>query len=388
MSKKEATKPELLSPAAQAKIFMHASKDEVYNFEKDSYYKVRSSSLILNDGIGGGITPGAHRFIGINSGGKTSCSLDFMLWFLKTSGRRGVFFKCEGRLSPEVQARSGIKFVTNPEEWADDTCLIFESNVFEVVFGFIRELIVNNPLDTKYFFIIDSVDGMILRDDMAKPLTDAGRVAGGALVTSVFLKKAGAALCKRGHICIFISQIRDSVSTNQYAPPPPRQGKSSGGHALEHNANVVIDFLNRTEQQLIRDGGEDVKDKEDAKESRESSSDNRKAKIIGHWCKVKLIKTDNEANGTLLEYPIKYGRTGGKSVWVEYEILNKLLEWEMLKKSGTWFSFEPAILEEIRKIDADFPETIQGKKAVRVLLEDRHKVVEYLTGKFSILHEV
>jgi len=120
---------------------------------------------------------------------------------------RGVFFKCEGRLSPEIQLRSGINFTTDAEKW-DNNCLVIEANIYEVVFGFIRSHIVDNPTNTKYFFIIDSVDNMVKRDDLAKPLEDAQQVAGGALMTSVFLKKTALALAKRGHILIFISQIR------------------------------------------------------------------------------------------------------------------------------------------------------------------------------------
>ena len=254
--------------------------------------------------------------MGITAGGKTSCALDFMFNFLKMDkSNRGIYFKCEGRLSPEVKARSGIEFTTDAEKW-NNNCLTVESNIYEVVFGFIRNLIIDNPTETKYFFIIDSVDSMVKRDDLAKPLEEAQQVAGGALITSVFLKKTALALARRGHICIFISQIREEIKINQYQVTTQRQGKSSGGHALEHASSVVINFLGRYNDDVIR----------------ENQSD-KNSKAIGHRCKIKIIKSDNE-NYNELSYPVRYGMTGGKSVWKELECIDMLQAWSQLKRKG------------------------------------------------------
>lgn len=361
----------VLTPQQQALAFLKDKKykDDHYNFEEDNYYKIPNSSLILNIETGGGLPVGAHRAIGITSGGKTSCSLDYMFNFLKSGeNRRGVYFKCEGRLSPEMQLRSGIKFTTNPEEWKDNTCLIFESSVYEAVFGFIRSLIIDNHLKTKYFFIIDSVDSMAKREDLAKPLEDASQVAGGALITSVFMKKTANALAKRGHVAIFISQVRDEIKINQYVQSTPRQGKSSGGHALEHGTNFVLDFLPRFNDDIIRENPAD-----------------KTSKIIGHRCKIKIIKSDNEKNGVELSYPIKYGRTGGNSVWKEYEIIDMLLANNQLKRKGdkgAWFFFDDDTLKSIKEINAEFPEKIQGLDNLRVLLEENKKVADFLYNRF------
>lgn len=367
MPKEVKEKDHVISPAEQAMAFLKQNKNDHYNFEPNNYYKIPSSSLNLNVELNGGMPPGAHRAVGINSGGKTSCSLDFMLNFLKLDkNNKGVYFKCEGRLSPEMQARSGIKFTNNPDEW-DNNCLIIESNVYEVVFGFIRDLIINNPTKTKYFFIIDSMDNMGKRDDLAKPLEEAGQVAGGALLTSVFLKKTSLALEKRGHVLIFISQVREEIKLNQYQASTPRQGKSSGGHAVEHNSSIVMDFLPRFQDDLIRE------------------TSDKNSKIIGHMCKVCLVKTDNEKNQVKLSYPIKYGRTGGTSVWKEREIFDQLIMWGKLKKTAeksSWLSFSEDIVKELRAIDKEFPEKIQGEDKVSEYLESNPKVTDYLYQKF------
>lgn len=363
----------VITPSQQAMAFLRENKKDHYNFEPTIYYRIPSSSLNLNLELGGGMPPGAHRATGINSGGKTSCSLDFMFNFLKMDkNNKGVYFKCEGRLSPDMQSRSGIKFTNNPDEWGNN-CLIIESNVYEVVFGFIRNLIIDNPTKTKYFFIIDSMDNMGKRDDLAKPLEEAGQVAGGALLTSVFLKKASLALEKRGHVLIFISQIREEIKLNQYQQSTPRQGKSSGGHAVEHNSSIVMDFLPRFQDDLIR----------------ETPSD-KNSKIIGHLCKICLVKTDNEKNQLKLTYPIRYGRTGGKSVWVERELYQQLMMWELLKKSGeksSWLVVDGNLREELLKIDENFPEKIQGEDKVCEYLEGNPKITEYLYNKFKNAHE-
>ena len=361
---KEDGEEKQVTPQEQAMSYLKQTKDDHYNFEPDNYYKVPSSSLNLNLELGGGLPVGAHRVTGINSGGKTSCSFDFMHNFLKMGDNHlGVYFKCEGRLSPELQKRTGIKFTTDPSEW-NNSCLVVESNVYEVVFGFIRECIINNPTKARYFFIIDSMDAMGKKEDLAKPLEEAGQVAGGALLTSVFLKKSALALAKRGHVLIFISQVRDEIKINQYQQTNPRQGKSSGGHALEHNANFVIDALPRFNDDLIRENPND-----------------KNSKIIGHYCKMCLVKTDNEKNLVKLSYPIKYGRQGGSSVWKEREVFQQLLMWGFLEKGGAWLTLEKSFREELLTVDPNAPEKIQGEEKACDYLTNNPKVLDFIYNK-------
>lgn len=364
---KEEKEEKVLTSQEQALSYLKENKKDHYNFEEDNYYKVPSSSLNLNLDIGGGLPVGAHRAVGINSGGKTSCCLDFMLNFLRLNkNNKGVYFKCEGRLSPEIQERSGIQFITDPMTW-DNNCLVFESNVYEAVFGFIRDLIINNPTKTKYFFIIDSMDNLVKRDDLAKPLEESAQVAGGALLTSVFFKKTSLALAKRGHILMFISQLRDEIKINSYQKTNPRQGGASGGHAVEHGASLVFEFLPRWNDDYIREG-------------------DKNSKIIGHKCKIKLVKSDNEKYQVEVSYPIKYGRKGGTSVWREREIYDQLLMWSFLKKTAeksSWLAFNDTIIQELRELDKEFPEKLQGEEKVCDYLEKNTKISDYLYNKFK-----
>ncbi len=358
----------IITPEKQALAYLKETKKDHYNFEADNNYRVPSSSLKMNLALNGGLPNGAHRFMGISSGGKTSCSLDYMKNFLKMDkNNRAVYFKCEGRLGEEIRNRSGIDFTLDPQKWSNN-CLVFESNVYEVVFGFIRSLIIDNPTKTRYFYIIDSVDTMAKRDDLAKPLEEAGQVAGGALLTSVFIKKTALALAKRGHILIFISQIREEIKLNQYQATTQRQGKSNGGHALEHFCSVAANFLGRYNDDVIRENPSD-----------------KNSKVLGHYCKIKIVKSDNENYGDV-SYPIAYGRTGGNSVWKELECVDMLLLWSHLKRKGekgAWYNVEENILAELRIIEPEFPEKFQGLDNVRLYLESNPKITEFLYEKYT-----
>lgn len=359
----------VITPEQQAMALLKGNKPDHYNFEDDNYYRTAASSLTLTIAMDGGHAPGAHRALGITTGGKTSCTLDLMFNFLKNGkGYRGVYVKSEGRLPPETKERSGITYVTDATEWKDGTCLVLESNVYEFVFSFIGDLIRNNPTKTRYFIIVDSMDMMGKRDDLAKPFEEAGQVAGGALLTSVFFKKTSAALSKRGHYIWFISQVREAIKLNPYDKTPPRQGNASGAHATEHAGDWVLEFLPRFSDDIIREVPSD-----------------RNSKILGHYCRAKVIKSNNERYGTEIRYPIRYGRKNGTSVWVEREIIDLLIGWEQLtrKEKGSWLSFVPTLREEVKKETGfDLPEKVQGIDNAYRLLEDQPEVTAYLRARF------
>lgn len=358
----------ILTPQEQAAALLKNNKVDHYNYEEDNFYKVPCSSLIANSIMDGGLSSGAHRLIGTSFGGKSSCALDFLFNFFKIGpNHRGIYVKSEGRLGPEIQARSGVKFTNKIEEWEDGTCFILESNIYEFVFTFMGDLIRNNPTKTKYFFIIDSVDMMIKRDDSVKPAEESGQVAGGALLTSTFLKKTAAALAKRGHICIFISQVRDSIKIDQRQKTDTnKQGKAGGGHALEHAGDWVLDFQARYQDDIIR---EDENDK--------------KSKPIGHYCKINIVKSNNEKYGQEIRYPIKYGRTGGTSVWVERELSSYCLMWGFAKKEKSSYYFQEPLLSELKEKKFEIPEKFVGLGKFETFFEENPDLSKYLQNKFQ-----
>ena len=75
------------------------------------------AAISLNEGV--------HRFTGATGAGKTSQALVVTKNFLTDdTKRKALWIKAEGRLSENLMARSGVKFVFSAEDWDYGTCLI------------------------------------------------------------------------------------------------------------------------------------------------------------------------------------------------------------------------------------------------------------------------
>lgn len=372
MTKKTSKKNDgdkVLTSQNQLNSFLKQNKDSHYNFENTIYYKVPSGSMTLDYYLGGGLCTGLHRFIGMNEGGKTSCALQFMKNFLdvQNEGRKGFLIKAEGRLSPEMIKRSGVKFVDNSEDWVEGTCFVFETNIYETAVDAMRQLVGKNEEKNKYFFIIDSVDGLLRRDDLDKSFEESQKVAGGAVVAGTFMKKCATALQKFGHIAIFISQVRDDIKLDPYSKAPIRQTTATGGNALLHFANWILQFEPRFKTDLIL-------------QDEKAAPDAQKNPYIGHEVKVTVKKSPNEKTNLVIKYPIKYGRKDGTSNWVEKEISNFIQGWGMVIKKGAWLSFEEDVVETAEKFGVDLSSQIQGVPKLEALISENEDVKKFFIG--------
>ena len=361
-----------LSPEQILSSYLKDREADHYNFEPDIDYRVSTGSLLLDIETGGGLGPGLHRFCGVNEGGKTSEALEIMKNFLSSvPDSRGVLFKTEGRLTPEMKVRSGLKFCSSSEDWQDGTCFVFESNISETAFDLMKTLIQSSKqTGTKYLFVLDSVDGLQTKGDSEKALDEAQKVASGATISSVFMKKVATALNKRGHMAIFVSQVRADIQLDPYSRAPMRTTSATGGNALLHYANWILEFERPYKKDLILEHEKDVPDV-------------RNNKILGHWAKVSVKKSPNEKTGYILRYPVKRGREGGKSIWIEKELVDLLIQWDYCKKSGAWISVNETLREELAQKDLEMPEKIHGMMKLFDFLEENPKIVEYLFSKFK-----
>ena len=105
--------------------------------------------------------------------------------------------------------------------------------------------------------------------------------------------------------------------------------------------------------------------------------------MLGHWCKVVFRKSANEKTGTEVRYPIRYGRVGGKSIWVEYEVVDMLLAWDMAQARGAWVTVSDDIIEEVKeKTGLEFKKQHQGMDNLRKYFEDNKEIGKYLFNKF------
>jgi len=342
------------------------NKDSHYNFEDEKIFHISTGSLLLDSELSGSLeVPAIVRFTGVSGGGKTSAALLIMNNFLKTiPNSKGFLVKAEGRLNSNVKRISGVDFVHNPEDWENGKCFVLRSNVYENIATLILELIKNNPENTRYYFLIDSMDALISKNDLSKGFDDSAKVAAGAVLTSNFLRRIMLPLSTFGHICGLISQVRSNVQINPYAKGDPKLTNSSGGNALQHYADWIFEFQPRYKSdQILEDG-----------------------KIIGHWSKILLRKTTNEKDGVEVTYPIKHGRSDGKSIWTEYEIADMLIQWGFAKKSGAWIAFDEGLVKDIKEnIKKDFPEKIQGMDQLRTFLENNSEICAYLFTKFKTI---
>ena len=371
MAKTKTTEDKKITSSDILSSFLKQNAEDHYNFEETVDYKVSSGSLQLDLQLGGGFGPGLHRFVGINEGGKTSEALEVMKNFLvEIPNSKGFYIKAEGRLSPEMQKRSGLKFVFSPEEWVAGTCFVFESNIYETVVDAMRQLVSKNEESIKFCFLLDAVDGLIAKNDMDKSFEESSKVAGGAVIAATFMKKLSIALAKRGHMAIFISQVRADIKLDPYSKAPIRQTSATGGNALLHFANWILEFEPRFKGDLILQNPSD------------KTIDVQKNPPVGHWAKVTVKKSPNEKTNLTIPYPIRYGRTGGKSIWIEKEIVDLLLAWEMVIKSGAWFSPSEDLLQMLAEAGLAFPEKIHGEAALFKAIEEDEALLKYLVEYF------
>jgi RecA/RadA recombinase len=368
----EESNSDILTSQQQLKSFLKRNKESHYNFEESIDYKVSSGSLLFDHRLSGGLGTGLHRFVGINEGGKTSCALQFMKSFLDQSEKRkGFYVKAEGRLSKEMIERSGVKFVFNEDEWVEGTCFVFESNIHETVFDAFRELVGKNDEKIQYFFLLDSVDGLIRKGDLDKTFEESQKVAGGAVIAADLMKRMSIALQKRGHIAIFISQVRADIKLDPYSKVPIRQTTATGGNALLHFANWIIEFEARFKGDLIL-------------QDEKANYDEQKNPYIGHVVKVTVKKSPNEKTNYVIKYPIRYGRKKGTSNWIEKEIFDFLLMWEFAEQKGAWINFDQDFIEILREAGfTDFPEKIQGTAKFETIINDNEKLKKFLFNYIS-----
>lgn len=352
--------------------FLKTNKEDHYNFEDDTDYKISSGSLQFDLQLGGGFGPGLHRFTGMNEGGKTSEALEVMKNFLITNrNSKGVYIKAEGRLSPEMRKRSGIRFVFKAEDWLDGTCFVFESNIYETCVDLMRKLIVENKEKVKYCFVLDSVDGLMPKNDIDKGFEDSAKIAGGAVIAGAFMKKMSIALAKRGHMAIFISQVRADIKLDPYSKAPVRQTTATGGNALLHFANWIIEFEPRFNKDIILQNPSIKK------------MDAQTNPSIGHFAQVTVKKSPNEKTNAKISYPIRYGRSGGNSIWIEKEVVDLLYAWEFVKKSGSWYKTTEEFKELLAENKLEFPESLQGETNVFKTIEDDARLSAFLVSYFK-----
>ena len=185
--------------------------------------------------------------------------------------------------------------------------------------------------------VIDSVAALTPKAEIEGEMGDS-KMGLHARLMSQALRKLTATISRTKCTVIFINQLREKIGVVFGNPET-----TTGGNALKFYASVRID---------IRRSGSPIKVGEDA---------------VGNRVKVKIVKNKVAPPFKNTEFDIMYGEGISKVG----EILDLGVEFDIVKKSGSWFSYGDTKLG-------------QGRDAVKELLKDNPELLEELAEKIKV----
>lgn len=183
--------------------------------------------------------------------------------------------------------------------------------------------------------VIDSVAALVPKGEIEGEMGDS-KMGLQARLMSQALRKLTGTISKTGCCCIFINQLRDKIGV-MFGNPET----TTGGNALKFYASVRLD-IRRISQ---------IKDTDE---------------VSGNRVKVKIVKNKVAPPFRIAEFDIMFGEGISKAG----EIIDLGVEYNIIKKSGSWFSYGDTRLG-------------QGRDAVKQLLMDNPELAEELETKIK-----
>ncbi len=295
----------------------------------DNIESISTGSLGLDNALGiGGLPKGRITEIyGPESSGKTTLAIHAIAECQKKGGI-AAFIDAEHAFDRFYAQKLGVDI---------ENLLVSQPDNGEQALEITENLIRSGAID---IIVIDSVAALTPRAEIEGEMGDS-RMGLQARLMSQALRKLTATISKTGACCIFINQLREKIGV-MFGNPET----TTGGNALKFYSSVRLD-IRRLSQ--IKDG------------------DN----IKGNRTRVKVVKNKVAPPFKKVEFDIIYG----EGISRVGEVIDMGVEANIIKKSGSWFSYGETKLG-------------QGRDAVKALLKDNPELSEEIENKIIALDKV
>ena len=184
--------------------------------------------------------------------------------------------------------------------------------------------------------VIDSVAALTPRSEIEGEMGDS-KVGLHARLMSQALRKLTGTISKTNCTCIFINQLREKIGV-MFGNPET----TTGGNARKFYSSVRVDIRRSTQ---IKDGD----------------------RVMGNRTKVKIVKNKVAPPFRTAEFDILYGEGISKVG----ELIDIGTQYEIINKSGSWFSYEGTKLG-------------QGREGVKAILKDNPELMEEIENKIVL----
>ena len=313
--------------AAMAKIEKDFGKGSIMKLgdeQIDNVEVIPTGSLALNAALGVGGYPKGRiiEIYGPESSGKTTLAIHAIAECQRTGGI-AAFIDAEHAFDRFYAAKLGVDV---------DNLIISQPDNGEQALEIADQLIRSSAID---ILVVDSVAALTPKAEIEGDMGD-NKVGLQARLMSQALRKLTASISKTNTTCIFINQLREKIGV-MFGNPET----TTGGNALKFYASVRLDIRRVT---TIKDGDTP----------------------IGNQVRVKVVKNKVAPPFRKAEFEITFG----EGISHAGEIVDLGVDYGIIKKSGSWFSYGETRLG-------------QGRDAVKRLIKDNVELAEEIENKIA-----
>ncbi len=286
---------------------------------------IPSGSLGLDIALGVGGYPRGRviEIYGPESSGKTTLTLHAIAEAQKAGGI-AAFIDAEHAFDRFYAEKLGVDI---------DNLIISQPDNGEQALEIADNLIRSGAID---IVVVDSVAALTPKSEIEGEMGDS-KMGLHARLMSQALRKLTGSISKTNCTVIFINQLREKIGV-MFGNPET----TTGGNALKFYASVRLDIRRSTQ---IKDSN---------------------GSVLGNKTRVKVVKNKVAPPFKLAEFDIMYGEGVSKVG----EILDIAVEHEVVKKSGSWFSYDDTKLG-------------QGRDAVKAIIKDNPELMDELEEKIK-----